>query len=350
MKRFITNILLLIIPIIIIVIPYFVLDPFKVLRDYDLYGAPGNPMYVNINRTLISQKMFDRYRDFYGWDSYVFGGSRSGYYRYDIWSEHLDSTASIAHLDGYGESLYNIYHKVKYIDGKTPIKNALLCIDEQVLFKTENELNPINTITPDLDPTFSKLDFHALFLKAYLTPSFFVGYLHFKISGKLYPYMLESQKLQKSIYYYDMTHNEMLNENDFKNIPDSVYYNEKRMALFPKERPTEQQYFKPVVKDEQVRMLTEIKQIFEKNGTNYKVIINPIYDQKKLCDSDMQKLYDIFGEDLIYDYSGINFITNDYHNWADTQHFNKHCARQMLKWVYVDNAHTISEGQTDFDL
>ena len=54
MKRYLRNILLFFSPLLLVLALYFVLDPFKVLRDYDAYYTSGTPDYVVLNRGYVS--------------------------------------------------------------------------------------------------------------------------------------------------------------------------------------------------------------------------------------------------------------------------------------------------------
>ena len=59
-------------------------------------------------------------------------------------------------------------------------------------------------------------------------------------------------------------------------------------------------------------MLYEIHDILVRNNTNYKVILNPIYDQLLFSTEDKEFLLTLFGNNNIADFSGKNRITNDY--------------------------------------
>jgi hypothetical protein len=74
----------------------------------------------------------------------------------------------------------------------------------------------------------------------------------------------------------------MINKN-----PDDYYL--PRKSVFFK-RDTIQQYSPVVIKRIQEVMLTEISNILRKNNTSYKIIINPLYDQKKLNIEDLSIL------------------------------------------------------------
>ncbi len=47
----------------------------------------------------------------------------------------------------------------------------------------------------------------------------------------------------------------------------------------------------------------------------------------------MDILRDIFGEKL-YEFSGINEYTNDYHNYNDLSHFKSYIAAYIIKTIY----------------
>ncbi len=332
MKRFLLIIILFCVPFIVILVPYLITDPFKVIYDYDVYAENGKPMYVNINRGYVSTQMYKKNKDKYHYDSFIFGSSRSGFYKIADWKPYLSDSASCFHFDGFGESLYQVHKKIQYIDGISPINNVLLCIDEQLLSNVKPMYTHLHYLPPCLDDNKESLSFQFAAFRAYLTPSFFVGYLDFKLSGHIKSYMIEQQIIDTTAYVYDVAGNEV-GEKDVRGLNDSVYYTPQKRALFY-ERPNQQQYYsKCIIGEEQQRLLREIKAIFDKNHTNYKIVINPVYDQKKFQEADMAILRSIFGERL-YDFSGINEYTNDYRNYNDLSHFKSYIAADIIKTIY----------------
>lgn len=317
MKRFLTYCLLFALPFVILVLPYFVWDPFKVLYHYDIYCTPGEPQAVNINRTMVSQRMFDQYHEQYGWNSYIFGSSRSDYYRIADWESHLDSLSHGAHMAGYGESLYGIWTKLKYMDGKTELRNVLICIDKDVLSESKVEKEPLWCPLPSWSKDVSWLEFHWIYLKAYLKPAFWKAYCE-----------------PKKPFWYDVSKNEELNELNAM-LPDSIFYDAERMEMFY-DRPTEQQYeVIPIILAEQKQQLLDIWHICEMNGTDYRLVINPAYDQIKLSADDMAWLVEIFGEHL-YDFSGQNDLTEDFHHYYDKSHFRVEIAAEVMRRIYTE--------------
>ena len=81
-------------------------------------------------------------------------------------------------------------------------------------------------------------------------------------------------------------------------------------------------------------MFKEIKNILERNKTNYKIVLSPVYDQIKFSRQDKKILKTIFGAHL-YDFTGANFITNDIINWYETSHYRPNIADTILNIIYT---------------
>ena len=102
-------------------------------------------------------------------------------------------------------------------------------------------------------------------------------------------------------------------------------------------RDSIQKYSPKVIGESQYRMLKEISEIFKKHKTKYKIIISPLYDQLKFNKSDVRILQMLFGDENVFDFSGINFITNDYHNYYENSHYRPHVADYIMKVIYKNN-------------
>lgn len=330
MKRFVLYIILFFLPIILLLIPFFVSDPFKCIYSYATYSEWGKPMLININRTYVSTEMYEQYRDIYHWNSFIFGSSRSGYYRVEDWKKHLPASAICYHFDGYGESIYNIYHKMKYIDGKSPMDNVLICLDDQVLYVDHNENDQLHCTAPRLTSEVSRLDYCVTCLRAYLQPVFLKSYLIYWVTDSVFPYMEKDLIFDTKPYYCDIATNQTGLGVDW---PDSVLYTAERVARYP-DRTKSQTYLSfSVINETQLQMLWEIREILERNESSYKIVLNPCYQQVKICTEDSIQLREIFGDHL-YDCSGINRWTNDIHNYVDPAHFRSSVAAEVMDYIY----------------
>ena len=81
-------------------------------------------------------------------------------------------------------------------------------------------------------------------------------------------------------------------------------------------------------------MLQQIATILKKRHCSYKIVLSPIYNQLKLANTDMAYIKQLFGSENIYDFSGINAITNNYTNYYEDSHYRHKVARQILDSIY----------------
>ena len=331
MRRFILYSALFLLPFVVVLMPYFITDPFKVLYHYDnYYDIGGKDYYVNTNRSYVSTIMYIQNKDKYHYDSFIFGSSRSGYYLVEDWKKYLPDSASCFHFDGYGESLYNVHKKLKFIEGQSPIRNAMFCIDHELLGQEKQDFGHLWVLPPCLvDDNFSA--FHKAFIRAYLNPKFLCAYFEVLVSGKTRYYMFKNGIFEEPSTGYKAASNERHGEKRMlQKFPDS-YYEEKSM-VFP-HQPDTIIYGMPIIQDSQKQMLRELREILVRNHTNYKVIINPRYDQLLLAPNDKQFLVELFGQNLV-DFSGKNRITDDYHHYYDPSHFNEYVASEVMRIAY----------------
>ena len=77
-----------------------------------------------------------------------------------------------------------------------------------------------------------------------------------------------------------------------------------------------------------------MRDILVKNHTNFKIVISPLYDQRKLNPQDLSRLNEIFGPGHIYDFSGKNSFTGDYHNYYETSHYRLPVTDSIISMIY----------------
>jgi len=98
------------------------------------------------------------------------------------------------------------------------------------------------------------------------------------------------------------------------------------------QRNAKQQFAKNQIFEQQKKSLNNIKRIFEKHKTKYYVIITPLYDQQKFSINDYGLLLGYFQKNL-YDFSGINEITNNIYNYPDRKHFQSYVSKSIIDSV-----------------
>ncbi|MFT5386796.1 MAG: hypothetical protein ACI81W_004214, partial [Saprospiraceae bacterium] len=124
MNKFIYRLILFFIPILVLVVTFLILDPFKVFYDYDSYYKNN---LVTLNRESVCLRTYNKYREQEQFDSFIFGSSRSQAFKCEQWQSHLSQESKLFHFDAGGEGVYGVRNKVKYIDSiGSKLNNALV--------------------------------------------------------------------------------------------------------------------------------------------------------------------------------------------------------------------------------
>ena len=338
MKRFIKLCLVFCVPFMIWVVYYAILDPFKVIKHYDLYYQPDD--IIGINRGFASTMHYINHKDEYNYDSFIFGNSRSSTYYEEEWKKYIPKSSICYHFDASGGSVGGVYYKIKYIDEHGgDIKYALLVLDHHMLNRTE-QTGHLYLLPPVLIQNKNYLKFQWENLSCFFNVKFVWAVIDFKMHNKYKRYMGKYIKDKKwSIYdgaHYDPVNNEiktwLVKE---ESIARGDYYDEEVMkkfknAQFPDKNP------EVVIDEERLEMLKSIKSIFDSHLTKYKIVISPLYDQIKLNSKDLQSLYDVFGQENVFDFSGVNQWTSDYHNYYENSHYRICVANDILRLIYKE--------------
>lgn len=341
MKRFINRLLkfsvFLIIPFLALLLIYITQDPFKVIKSYDSFYDTIASASVGLNKDYVSTTTFIRNSESINYNSFIFGHSRSVFYQIDDWKKYLEPDAKCYHFDASNESLWAISKKIEFIDKcGVNLDNVLLVLDYPTIIQYKQREGHISTISPPLVDNSNLFYFHKKFFLAFLTPKFLYAYIDFKVSGEVRPHIKKLAILNDIPFHYDITTNEIRYEN-YENLietEEDEYYTSARLSLFYDRDTLVQNYSRPAILKRQKELFTNIQSIFQKHNSKVKVIISPLYDQMKLNESDLIYLKDTFGEDNIFDFSGINEFTNDYKNYYENSHYRPHVARKILEIVY----------------
>lgn len=316
------------IPFLVLILGYYFYDPFKVIHTYNDYSYA----YIIPNRDYISTETFINNQHKYHYNSFILGTSRTLGFRPSSWKKHLSNEDSPFMFDASAESIYGIYRKIKYLDSiQANLKNVLIIICRDYTFGYSTNYDAHLYIKHPATSGESKLFFHHVFFRAYLTPEFLFSFYNYTFTKKYKPYMerfIEPRKIA-----YDTITNELNlidQETEITNNPRAYY--EKKKELFYK-RGVESANDFNAINSEQIVMLRKISQILKKNGTNYKVIISPLYEQIKFIQSDLDVLYRIF-ENNLYDFSGKNSLTDRQANYYETSHYRPNLGDSILQIIY----------------
>ena len=132
--------------------------------------------------------------------------------------------------------------------------------------------------------------------------------------------------------YSDIT-NELKFDLFEEEIRQNKFYTEEKIKLFQK-RDSVQKFSPVAIKENQKVLLTNIRSVFRNHQTNYKIVISPLYNQLKLNPADLKYMKELFGENNVYDFSGINKITEDYRNYYEPSHYRPDVANEIMKEIY----------------
>jgi hypothetical protein len=320
LAKFAVRLALVALPLVLLLAYYLYADPFEVLRSYTSY-YPAQQSSIWVNRDVASVETFLRQHPQQQYNAFIFGNSRSLFFQTADWQRHVGNQR-IFHFDASLESLYGIQQKIKLLaDSRTTIERALLVIDFSVLNRLDNDPTPLYTKHYRLSGE-NWWAFQGKFLKAFLNISFLKSYVTAQITPPL------------KYWAYDQLSNQIsypVPEDSIRRYPAAYYA--KRKTVFYR-RDTSQQYYAPVVGTEQIKMLQYIQKVLAAHKADYRVVISPMYDQLRLDSADVNHLRRIFGKAYVFDYSGINAITQHPLNYYERYHYRPHVARQIMADLY----------------
>ncbi len=333
MKSFIFKIVLFLTPFLIPICLYFIIDPFEVIYDGSKQINNNKTFQILSNRDFQSTQLFLRNYKKYNYNSFIFGNSRSFFYQIKTWNKFINGNSF--HFNASEESIYGINCKLKLLNElKIDIKNALIILDVSTLAVIKNRNGHLFIKHPALSKE-SYFSFHLEMFKGFFPKAMF-AITEIYLTGEKKAYMFQfgitnnvckqdKKTNQLTFYSYD---------NQIKNNRNS-YYADKKHVFY--KRDTTQIFSNPIIFNDQKILLESINSILRSHKTKYKIIINPLYDQIKFNKNDMKYLNGLFGEENIFDFSGINQITNNFYNYYETSHYRPCICDSILNIVYSEN-------------
>ena len=318
-------------PILLLLAIYLYTDPFCTIRDFDLSHVDET------NREYQSMELFLRNKDKYHYDSFVFASSRGTGINTYTWKMYLPDEAQQYLFQAWSETLTGVELKLKYLhENGIPIRNALVIIDIPGTF-VENQL-PHESLT----------------LKHYLftgLPKWVYNGIHFCNFIQKSSLWLEAIKDRIRHVSHPFTSDTITNDTHINNkdnyaflpLQDSMMSttNEVRQNFFARiaNRSIDDIQMSPkLINDEFAYQLRNIKSIFDEHNTNYQIIIAPgyCYTTQYINTADLTILEDVFGKQMVHDYSAPNDLNMDYNNFVDPGHFDLHMGFIMLQEIYTD--------------
>lgn len=309
------------IPFVIIFTLYWITDPFKINKPFSLTN------FSAVNREYLSFELFLKQNPKYHYNSFVFGSSRGCGINTYTWKYLLNKTTTQKDtisqflFQAWGETINGINQKINYLDkNNIPINNALVLVDVGFFKKDANTALGIKHYNLS---GHSKLYYQTLFIQAYMgRPSEIVC-------------SIKSSFNHSSDYIgFDTISNDWVKGNKYDFIEKPTQDSTLNKSKFGK-RLLEEQFSKKEITSKYLVILKDIKHIFDKHRTRYKIIVTPTYDQIRINNEDLDVLEEIFGKNNMYNFSGKNHLTEDKYNFTDVNHFDLNVGWIILNEIYA---------------
>jgi hypothetical protein len=327
--RFFLKLGILALPLAVALLGYVICDPFMVLRSYRSYNADHG---VELNRDFVSTQVYLNQAEAYGYDSFIFGNSRSLAFLTGDWSLHLDSKA-VFHFDARLETLYGVAGKMRLLDRKgAPIRHVLLVLDSNLLSGTTDREGLLYMKHPAVSGhTYA---FHAMCLKTYLTHTFLFPYLATKTTGITLAGFLDPATRSK-VVSTQVANDVLLVELDRRIAANEDAYYTQMASVFGDPQSRVESVDAPAIGKESLALLREIRAIGWKHHADVRIAISPLYDQARLNPADLALLKELFGAENVHDFSGANEFTSEVRNYYETSHYRPHVGRQLMDHIYA---------------
>lgn len=331
MKRFCGRLLLFTSPLLLWSAAYVVLDPFRVIRPL---RNDGSPIWIVRNKGSYSTSVYLDQLGARPHDSFIFGSSRTLAFRAADWEQHLPAGSTILLFDGHGESLYGIHAKLELIHRSGgPLRNALVLICPGKTFKP---LKDANTHLHIAHPSVSGLGwfrYHSAFLQAWGADQFFIKYLDLKLFGTYRSYMEGVIRKRGEVDFSPGTAERIMPiEAEITADPNGFYA--RNDSIFRRTDSTSIRHAPRSIDLDHEAALRRMRSIFNAHGSDYHIVISPLYDQLSLDRTDLTLLKEIFGSERVHDHSGVNAITLDRRNYIEASHYRFHVGRKIMQEIY----------------
>lgn len=271
------------------------------------------------------------------YNSFILGSSRTvGVFGCYLQTKIPDSR--FFHYGSWSESIGGIHQKLKFLDSTgVDIRNVVLYIDTDNTFHQNGTSFSQHFLFTGANETMYRLKHMKTFLLA-KEPDYMRILLGMEVKGEIFPNW-ESDKTTNDCQHKCSASVISLYGSRNQSHRDSVKIDSLIESGFLHARKPTQQFCPDQISKNEETMLADISGILRKHHTNFYVVITPLYDQTRFSRQDMKVLKHYFGN-RIFDFSGINFITNDPYNYPDRKHFLPAISKIMLDSVLNKTAHS----------
>jgi hypothetical protein len=315
----------------ILIILYLNKDPYL---DFGVYTDYSWKYRFQQMGDLATKKLLTKTKASY--NSFIMGSSRTTGI-YGCYLEKKITNSKFFHYVNFNESIGGIYSKLYLLDSLGyRLDNIIIYLDTDTTFKNYGEVNFADHYLLTKKTKFkSQLEHFKLFM--ILNSDKINILLGNELKGESFPNWTSDLKTNDpnhicsdSIILSYKNHDKLKDKEYLKSI-DSL-----KKTGFMFKRDKMQKYEGNQISKIEFVLLTKIKGLFDKHKSNYYIIITPLYDQLKFSKSDIEKLNNVF-KNKLYDFSGINKITDNEFNYPDRSHFLPYISKQIMDSILKKN-------------
>jgi hypothetical protein len=319
---------------------FIIIDPFGLIHSKRALSGTSEDFF--------STELYLKNIKTISYNAFIFGNSKTLAFRSKDWQKYVNDSLTSFKFGCPGESINNIYRKMKLIQDKgDKLQYALIVLDEGLF------LNVNNTHKTFSGPVYkhhwkttgdSPLDFYFTYFKFYLKELNFIKYIDYSVFKTYRSYMkgiISVPSEERSEVKKESGNDAITNEIYFSDIEDEIktsgfgaYYTS-HQSLFSSKKLESQPFNKVLIKQGDIEHLKQIEAILKEEHTNYKVIISLAYDYQKINPYNLKVLNDIFGKEHVFDFSGKNKFSSDSSFFYESLHFRPVAGDSLLKKAYA---------------
>lgn len=323
MAKLFKRALILLLPLLVISVYFFIKDPMKIIHDIEDPTSKG----VLMNDRLYQVEYLKRSNIEY--NGFIFGSSRSKAFKTKNWNTFTTSEITPYHMGVNDETLYGLERKINYLDSLGyQLDHVLIVMDHRLLSLLDNHEAHVFREHYALTGETSS-SFYQRFVNAFFNFSFLKEYFSYQSTGKvehkgefLWDPGFRHNATTGDIFYVRM---------DSLIRQDSMKFYKENNSTFHKRKKS---ISKELINKQAMSYLMKIKHVLTTNKSSFKLVVTPNYDLVQLNQKDLKKLELVFGKLNVFDYSGSNQFTNEVGNYYEHKHFKPYIANSLMKLVY----------------
>lgn len=297
-------------------------DPFQVCNSYRHFENT----HVAFNRDYISTQTFLQRCDTISYDAIILGSSRCYAFAPSIWTDFIPELKHIFSFDASQETIRGIRQKLEliYQKGMRPKEVLLVFCNDATFCQPHDADGYLFAKHPALSGA-SEFNFQLKFFRAFYSPTFLFHYLSYSANGQWKPSM--KGYIQQFEIRVDSTTNELEAEAFENHKPDERLFDGTPFSTIANT---------PQIDEHDLENLEAIKKTLELMGSNYHIILSPLYAQLPFHTADTAVLHQLFPQ-RVHDYSHRTDITADSRNYYEKSHYNKRIGSYLLSEIYANH-------------